>query len=409
MLYLSPLLIYFPRVFSGLETQPVAPFVLCFFGFWMGQKALKLRALIATLFLILIFFSLLLLRVTFGGSGLSSRDGLMLLGPFFLLGLFAWGLPPPSSRAIGVTVIGLVLVAALEVGFPSVYATFAGTLLERTHSFDGHRGISLLTPEPTYAAIGLAYLLGLAAWTRVYEQRPNAFNIVAIFLLLLGTLSTYAMLFVLCGVSVLFLRLGSALILVLISTLCVIAVWGYSFAGSPDNSTRFAVALNNLATINWGDPMRSLSDLDPSLGTRAIGLYVSIQAGFERPFGIGIQCGSLGDAIAVTENYWALENTVIADLAENGCLVAPSYIQNLLLGFGAASALFAVAIGIAATMVRPLRLTVCRPRFVCAALGAILLLVQAQISNPAAWFLAYFALVMNQAQPDRRRPKDFPA
>lgn len=162
-IYITPLFLYFPRFFPGIETQPLLVTLVAILGLVFGRNSQSALAFAGLTCLLMLWIAV---RIVFNGI-ISSSLGLIqiLIGPLILFGALALRAPPPSRRVMAGLTIYFLLCACVEILTPGAYHALASTLLSRASVADGHRGISLLTPEPTYAAISVIYFLMLAWWS----------------------------------------------------------------------------------------------------------------------------------------------------------------------------------------------------------------------------------------------------
>lgn len=391
-LYLSPLLIYFPRLVPGVETQPLVPLIVALVALATGpQRRPKLLGVLLLLLVgLLVSLRVLALESIEGIAGIAN----LLIGPVFLLAVMASGRPPPDRHAIAVVASLFAAFAALEIFAGPVYAAFAGALLDRFSVADGHRGLSFMTPEPSYASISLAYVLVLGLWSRAYHGTRHAWTEWVVGSLLIATLSTYGWLLLMAIAAgrwprTAALALGGV----------VLIVSGATTTGlDNDESVRAVVALSRLLAADWSTLLTSLSLVDSSLGSRIITNVAGWASVGIAPFGFGTGCQAIGRALEQLGWDFAYSNAVIVQVLETGCLKPQSYLPNLLLTFGALAVPLLVATvgGVAWALSRPVHHRTWWPPL---AVATVLLVVQGQITNPIPWMLLYFGLV---GVPDRR-------
>lgn len=383
MFYLSALLLYFPRLLPGVETQPWATLALAFCALLLPRSLDQRTAAIA-----LLTFALVLLGIkgmATGDIGDSLSGVQILIGPTYLFAAEALSDSPPRRKVMATIAIATLALAGLELGFPSVYRQLAGLLLDRAAVADGLRGISLLTPEPSYAAISLAYLLMLALWS----NEGNRWGLVewAFLIALLLTFSTYAV--VLLGVillfemPVLFLLSIGALVVAVAS---IVTVGG----GGTENTIRAVGLLAKLTTLNFQDFLPSISALDSSVGSRLITNFAALQTPLFAPMGLGLGCSSMAEAYKAVGYGFVYSNPVLAEGMQYGCLKPQSYLPCLLLVFGWIS-LPVTYFGI--ELWRRCSRRNRAPRIWSTPLGVGLLMIvtQGQITNPIPWILIYMS------------------
>lgn len=381
---LTPFLIYFPRLIPGIETQPW--FALGFSAFAiMSTRAGKIGAasVVTAVCLLAVVVSVV--------GGAPSSAGLATLqfavGPIFLCGVLAWKPLPPSRRCMALVATILAMLAALELLVPAVYQALAGLFLDRVTVTDGHRGLSVLTPEPTYASISLLYGLILAVWSRRCwgSQFPWVEWVFATLLLL--TFSTYALLMMLVLAmlyrprTVLFCATAAA---------AVVVLHGSNSGFDPEDSVRAVVAVSRLLSTDFDSLLPSISLLDPSLGYRLISLSAGASTVMVKPLGFGLGCSSVGDAFTAFGWDFTFSDGVLGPELRWGCLKPSSFLTSLLLAYGASAAILLLVIAFAVARLTPDRPVV--RWWSPLVLALMILTVQCQTTTPIPWFMIYIAL-----------------
>ena len=313
----------------------------------------------------------------------------MLLGPLVYFGTVAANAPPPSRKTLMMVTVLFVFFAALELVTPGLYGTVAGMLLDRVTVADGHHGISLLTPEPTYAAIALIYLVLLSQWSRQADDKRYAWIEWIQIILLLLTMSTYALVFLLALVIVRWPRTCGILVAVLILLVPNIGI----LEAENTDSIRAVVAISRLLSSDFSNLLPSLSMLDPSLGSRLITNFASFQAPTFSLSGLGLDCQAVPNAFDALGYDFVASNEVLAGVMEAGCLKPQSYGAAMALGLGFLAIPCAILLAVAvrsSTRHDQRQNTVWKPAL---AIALIMLTVQIQLTNPIPWLLVYFALM----------------
>lgn len=393
MYFLLPLLIYFPRLLPGIETQPYLVLVA---SLWFLFFSRALRPRVCFLLLLLLVVVLAALRVAAGlGMGSSLALLQLLVGPlFFFAAVAASGSAalPSLSTLRTVTMIMLAL-AVIEVVLPGLYLAVASVLLDRATVTDGHRGLSFLTPEPTYAAISLVYLLLLTVWARPPGERRMRWLEPLQFLLLAATLSTYAIMII----GVLLLVWRPRLMAAALAAL-VLLVPSLSFLNGGDGGLRFVVAISSIIAADFSTFLPSLSVIDPSLGSRVLTNSASFQTPLFAPLGLGLDCRAVPSAFEQLGYSFAFTNEVLEQVIAGGCVKPQSFGATVFLGLGymALPFLAVLAVAVRASISTRIRVRLWYPAL---AVALLMLLVQAQLTNPIPWMLLALALTRFQLHP----------
>jgi hypothetical protein len=312
------------------------------------------------------------------------------VGPLVLFGALAIDSKPPPRAVLASIAISFLVFAGLELASPSLYGHVASSLLDRFFISDGHRGVSLLTPEPTYASISAAYFLMLALWSGGHWGFRYRWIEPALVACLLATGSTYMVLITFLLGFLFWPRFCTVVLAVALGISLLFAVDVASL--SNDSSIRLVVAYSRLFSADMGDFFASVSHLDSSVGSRLSTAAASFLSVFNHPFGLGLLCGSLATAFSSAGFDFVLQNEVLAGALEAGrCLKAQSYVTNLMLAFGVFSFLFAVLL---ISLIK-----VCshysgrRVWFAPLALAGLMLIVQSQLTSPIPWLLIAIAVI----------------
>jgi hypothetical protein len=389
--YLTPLFIYFPQVIYNIETQPFLIVIFAFFGLLFGSNH-RAKFAFALLLIVHVYLTFILAHQYDYFYG-SLRLLLLLFGPFLLFGCIGLKALPPSRWVMALIAIYFLCIGIVEFSFPEFYRSFALNIMDRANVSDGHRGISLLTPEPTYAAISVSYFLILARWSGKTWGSSYRWIEPALVLCLLATGSAYAILLI----GVLVIVRWPSLIVPISATVCTIIFLCSTEIKANDESIRIlAVASRLLAAINSNEILEVISYLDPSIGSRLVTNIASFLTPFYFPLGLGLDCTAVPTAFNAMGFNFAFENEVLSEQIEYGCIKPQSYIASIVLGFGVFSffylsllpALIRYSIGkpVIQVWMSPLML------------AAVILCVQGQISNPIPWVLIYFGIVQSRSQ-----------
>ena len=391
----SPLLIYFPRLFGDAETQPLLATILCATAFVFGRDRTRSWYCVLLIFLALVG-SLALQWAISGFRVFSFSSFQLLLGPLFLFGIFAARPAPPCRWAIKIVAIMISVVVVIELLFPGLYEAMANVLLTRTNAAGSHRGIAVLTPEPTYAAVTLSYLLTLSLWSRQNERDHGIWPDAVFFAALCATLSTYAVLILAVIAFAWVIRsrghaLWGGIGIVVAASLC----W-WLFAESI-SGTRAFVAIQSLRNAD-GANLVAFAEADPSVGVRVFSTWASILTPWVQPSGFGLECHSLSRAVYELEIVEAYSNEVLGPMLNTSCLKPPAYFPALMLSLGMFA--FAFALVLIACIAFRYRSTPTRKMWWMPFwLSMLMIFVQGQITNPISWFLLFIALTAMAAEP----------
>ena len=390
-LYLAlPFFLYFPRLIPGVETQPLIIFCAGILSLLATKRTTtKLHYSI----LVLVLSMLGLASYVSTGNFLSSALLLQLIvGPTILFGAFAVGACSPERKNLNYVAIFFLLIALIEIISPNGYRAIASFLMERVSVADGHRGVSLLTPEPTYAAMTMVYFLVLSLWTRRQGKKDYPWIEFIFSILLIMTLSTYLALFVMAVCVAKWPRvtlLTASALIVFISSVHWVAMGN-------DESIRLVVAISRVLTTDFSNFLPSLSAADSSVGSRVLTNYAAFSTARHSIFGLGLGCQSMSMAFELAGLDYAFRNPVIRDVMAEGCLKAQSFGASVFLGLGLAGLLYVWFISKLVTL--------CAKRYepnlvlwpVALALALLMLVVQSQMTNPIPWLLIYVALIGNR-------------
>jgi len=341
---------------------------------------------IPILLLILLILLLIFLRAGAEGNVWGAfRSIQALVGPIIFLGIVALWAAPPSRRVMSCVALYFILVAMLEWFFPDIYRVIASDLLTRASVSDGHRGVSLLTTEPTYAAISILYFLFLAIWSGEYWGYSHRWIEPVLAICMMATGSTYLILFLL---ALAFLRWPLVTGMAVTTLLVFISIFGV-YALDNDQSVRLIVAASRVLAVDLDNILSSISMLDSSIGSRLVTNVASYITPFHSPFGMGLNCESLPNALYAARFDFAYDNPVISFAMYNGCLKPQSYFAAITLGFGMFSVIFFFLILLTCRHIARLsKQKIWSSAFVVA---VIVLAVQGQITNPIPWIMLFIA------------------
>ena len=336
------------------------------------------------LFHVFLTFTVVVQNDNFEGA---SRMLLLFVGPLILFGAIGLQALPPTRKQMAVVTMYFLIVGATEFMLPKVYSAVALSIMDRANITDGHRGISFLTPEPTYAAISVIYFLLLAWWSGKHWGFKYRWVEPALGLCLLATGSVYTILLLSTLAVVRWPR--SVTIVGVITGLIV-----YLNATIPmanDDSIRVLVVASRLLAIDSSGILESISYLDPSIGSRLATNIASFLALFHFPLGLGLDCSAVPIAFRAVGFDFAFDNEVLSQQLEYSCIKPQSYGASIMIGFGVLSffycALLIVFVKYSSGKIFN------RIWLYPLVLAVTMLLVQGQISNPIPWLLIYFAFV----------------
>jgi len=394
-IYLAPLFLYFPRFLSGVETQPLLMIGVALLGLLLGRNR---RAALGFAGLALATLCWIVIKIAIDGA-FGNALGLIqiLIGPLTLFGALALKAPAPSRKLMAGVAIYFLLSAAFEILASGAYGAVASALLSRASVFDGHRGVSLFMPEPTYAAMSVMYFLVLAWWSGKHWGFCYRWIEPALALCLILTGSTYIVLLLLAMAFVRWPRL-----MILGTTVSVFAVPLLGIVGlDNDESIRAVVAISRLFASDFSNFLPSISVADSSLGSRLTTNVASFLTPLHSPFGLGLDCSAVPKAFDAAGFDFAFSNPVLQEVMEQGCLKPQSYAASVALGLGALSPIFLV-------LLARLAIDACgrARRAIWAApmsMAIVVFVVQGQLTSPIPWMLIFFALsgVPVRLQPSR--------
>lgn len=375
---------YFPRLLPGVETQPTLMLAAAMWGLVAGTNTRP------RFFFVLLAGALGLLCLFRVSAGLGIVSSLLLfqllIGPLFFFGAVAFRSPPPSRATLRIVTLVLLAIAVFEIAAPSLYLSLGTALLDRVTVTDGHRGVSFLTPEPTYAAISLVYLFLLTLWSRQNGDRRFAWIETLQCILLMMTLSTYTVIFLLILIICKWPRTSALAILAVV----VLAPSLSAISTEGAQSLRFMVAITSLMATDFSTFLPSLSLLDTSLGSRLLTNAASFQTPGIAPLGLGMDCNAVPTAFDQLEYTFAFSNEVIRQVIADGCLKPQSYGATVFLGLGWMAFPFIAILSATAYLcrLRIQQMALWKPAF---AIAAVMLIVQAQLTSPIPWMLLFLA------------------
>jgi hypothetical protein len=382
LLYLSPLLLYFPQFVPGVETQPLLMLIPALRGIAIARNGWPRATLVLLTLFILVICAIKYLRGDALGGNLALLQ--LIVGPAVFFGAAAYAACPPSRRAMGWVAAGSVALTLLELLLPSAYGSIASAMMDRATVADGHRGVSVLTPEPTYAAISLIYLLLLAVWSGHAHGYRYPWIEWALGCVLAATLSTYAVLFALLLAAVYWpLKMAGAI------GLLALALPALSVVGlENEDSVRAVVAISRLLAVDFSEFLPSLSLIDSSLASRLLTNSASYLTPFYVPMGLGLDCESVPTAFDAVDYGFAFSNPVLREVMTEGCLKPQSYLANASLGLGllAFPFLSLLACGACLALIGQTRHSIWWPPV---AVSLLLLTLQGQLTSPISWLLLY--------------------
>jgi len=394
-IYLAPLFLYFPRFLPVAETQPLLATGIALLGLLLGRER---RAALSFAGLAWAMLCWIAIRIVLEGN-LGNALGLMqiLIGPLTLFGALTLKAPPPSRNVMAIVTLYFLSSAVFEMLAPGAYQSLASALLSRASVADGHRGVSLFTPEPTYAAISVTYFLVLGWWSGKHWGLRHRWVEPTMASCLILTGSTYVALLLLVLAYVHWPRL---MILGTVAAIACIPLLGF-VALDNDESIRAVVAISRLLSSDFSDFLPSISIVDSSLGSRLTTNAASFLTPIHSPAGLGLSCAAVPTAFDAAGFDFAFSNTVLSAVIEDGCLKPQSYAAAVALGLGAISLVFLILLLTLASQARgPIRRAVWPAPL---ALAITMLIVQGQLTNPIPWMLIFFALVGLPEHPAFRR------
>lgn len=385
IIFFTPLLLYFPVLIPGVETQALVALAAALVLLFRGRSYKAFVGLFSLASILVVF--VLALHV-FGDASAMGGYFQLLIGPTFLMGCAAGVIAPPNRRLMAVAALYLFSLVIFEVASPSAYRSVAESLMHRVTVADGHRGVSLLTPEPTYGAITALYFVVLSHWSRQIWGSKHPWVEFLLYACLLSTMSTYLAIFAMVLLLVRWPYISVALCFGMLLGLIGLD----SVALNNDDSIRIVVALSRLLSIDIGDFLASISILDSSLGSRVLTNAAGFFTPFVAPLGFGVGCEALPDAFRAAGMWYAFENPVLVQVMDIGCLKAQAYIPTVFLALGGFGLIFLIVLCV--VFFHTIKLY--RRKKVWSevlALSLVLLVVQAQLTNPIPWLLLYIAYI----------------
>lgn len=384
MIYIAPLFLYFPGLVPGVETQPLLAIIVAVYALFTGRnrKAPVTFAILASLLLFWVVVRLCYVESQGSSTGLF----MILIGPIVLFGAMAQQAPPPSRRVVAIIAAYYGIAGVLEIALPDFYGALASSVLDRASVIDGHRGISLFTPEPTYAALSAVYFLMLSWWSGVRWGFRHRWVEPLLAGCLIATGSTYVVLFMFAlayafrpRFMVLLTAVGAA----------VVPLLGFVTLDN-DESIRAVVAVSRVVTSDFNDFLPSLSIIDSSLGSRLATNVASFLTPIYQPLGFGLDCAAVGSALSAAGFEFAFYNPVIRTVIDGGCLKPQSYLATVMVGLGGLSIGYLLLLFVLCRHAQgELEHRYWRPPAVVA---GVILVVQGQITNPIPWLLIFFAM-----------------
>jgi len=398
LIYITPLFLYFPRFLPSVETQPILATLVAFLGFVFCRNR---RCVLAFAVLACVLMFWITVRIGFTGN-FSGSIGLIqiLIGPLVLFSALGLRAAPPSRGVIAAVTIYFVLFFAIEVLLPDAYYTVASALLSRANVSDGHRGISLLTPEPTYAAISVIYFLMLALWSGKHWGFRFRWIEPSLAMCLIATGSTYVGLLLFALASVHWPRI----MLFVTSTVVIVVPFISLIALGNDDSIRAVVAVSRLLSTDFGDFLPAISIADSSIGSRLITNTASFLTLVHSPLGLGLDCETVPKAFNAAGFDFAFNNSVLSEVIKDGCLKPQSYSATVLIGLGALSLIF---LPLLIVLIRSAHCNVRRSFWASPlVLAGVMLVVQGQLSSPIPWLLIYLALTGYPDNPNTQSKRE---
>jgi hypothetical protein len=393
-LFFSFFIIFIRIVPIGIETQPLLSFVyaillICTYFMYLDKSEylnIKKDVLCVVLLLVVLLFYTVAQAVIYLDTQAIVEFAKYLIGPVIYIALrHEFSI---KFKVLKIIVYSLMGLALLNLFLPSVYNLIFGIFIPRSVDSvaGGIRGITILTPEPSYFSVFQIILLltiedGLSKNSSIPRKKLLRLKYLVIFMTLL-TKSAFVM-----GVSVIFLipdikqiNLKKVFLFIgIIAPLIIVTM----FVFVPEN--RFFQVIQLLYTaFSSGefDITNFLFNQEASGGTRLLVNFFAMSAIFMHPFGSGL--GSFSDMINSYASNFGMDISRHEVLGSKGFgkIYPQTYFANLCNDIGVFALLLVPIIMLNYNKTDPATL-----RFKRNFCIFFMIFFQSQITNPAFWYV----------------------
>ncbi len=388
LLFISFFTIFFHLIPIGVETQPHFTLFFALILMVFGQKMRStLSGDVKILYLlILILFSYTVFQTISSFSFTIIIEFLKyLIGPILYLAIRKNSFCI-SFKVYKKLIYFLTFLAILNLLLPTIYEFIFGNFIPR---FSGNlpggiRGITILTPEPSYFAIFQIILLIILekhfAHTGLSDVERRSANLLKYLIIGLCLLTKSAYVLMLCVIFILppnlnFKKIAKILILASVGIFLIVNVF------VENRLSQIIVLVSSLISENNFDLISFLFTQESSGGTRVILNFLAISSVFTYPFGSGL--GTFSTMLFGYSSFYNIDLSNHEVLGSDliGQIYPQTYFANLCNDIGIFSFLLFPIILLNndnSNKVFNLKRNLCL---------IVMILFQSQITNPAFWFI----------------------
>lgn len=388
LLFISFFTIFFHLIPIGVETQPHFTLVIAVILIVFGQKLRSELSVDVKILYLLIFilFSYTVFQIISNFSFSIIVEFLKyLIGPILYLALRKNNFVI-SFKVYKRLIYFLAFLAILNLMLPTIYEFLFGNFIPR---FSGNlpggiRGITILTPEPSYFAIFQIILLIILekhfAFTGLSTVERRSANILKYMVIGLCLLTKSAYVLMLCVIFILppnlnFKKVAKILVLAIFAIFLIVNVF------VENRLSQIIVLVSSLISENNFDLISFLFTQESSGGTRVILNFLAISSVFTNPFGSGL--GTFSSMIFEYSSFYNIDLSKHEVLGNDliGQIYPQTYFANLCNDIGVFSFLLFPIILLNndnSNNVFNLKRNLCL---------IVMILFQSQITNPAFWFI----------------------
>jgi hypothetical protein len=388
LLFISFFTIFFHLIPIGVETQPFLSVIIALLLFFSSNDSgfIFKKDVVFLYFLIFVLFAYSFYQLTFYYSFIPVLEFFKyLIGPIIFLALRKSTFVI-SYKIFKIIVYILLFFGLLNLILPSMYEFVFGNIIPRFkgNAPGGIRGITILTPEPSYFVVFQIILLTIIEKQLAYknlsllESKKLIYLKILVLLLSLFTKSAYVLILGLIFSLPSKINIKKLLKILLISFLLLLLLLNFF---SENRLFQIVNLLYELVSEGDFDFISFLFKQESSGGTRLIVNFLAIFSIFINPFGSGL--GSFSEMIDFYSNYYNMDISAHEVLGGDllGKIYPQTYFANLCNDIGVFSLLLFPIIFLnndnsnkSYNLKRNISLFA-------------LVFFQSQITNPAFWFL----------------------
>lgn len=387
-LFISFFLIFLHFIPIGVETQPHISLILALVIFFSSIKSynyVKKDIIFLYLLLVVIFiYALLQIIYQYSLSPLLELTKYF-IGPIVYIAI-RYSNFSISYKVFRNTLYSLIFLGFINLIFPSIYEFIFGIIIPRFsgNQVGGVRGITILTPEPSYFVIFQIILLitieKQLSYKHITVAERKYLNILKYLALFLSLFTKSALVLLICIIFLIPSKINFKRFFLLILLIPIIAFLTYTFF-SENRLSQIINLLYDLLKEGDFNIVTFLFTQESSGGTRVIVNFLAIASIFINPFGSGL--GSFSNMLGFYGAYFGLDisNHEVLGSDSINKIYPQTYFANLCNDIGIfALLLFPIILVNNENSNKAYNLK----RNLCL---VFMILFQSQITNPAFWYL----------------------